>query len=387
MGCDLLRIGVFFDGTGNSREHIHLPDISWHTNVDLMEEVYTKHKNSIVEEINGSPRQVKYFSRYMRGIGVEEDGETTMRGMGRGTGAEGVESRVATAMDEIISDIRVKASGMQPCDIWFDTFGFSRGSVAARDFANGVLDQEITYGSSRLRVKFMGLFDTVSSVGPAGNIGSFENVMISTSGHVAETIAHITAKDEVRENFPLALAVSGTRIEVVGAHSDIGGGYDLGTLKDTFSYDIADYPGMLSFYETRWGVENRNFKPGDNDRVNSYPDRNLFTEDSQRVVFHTTAQHGIQFVTLRLMYEQAVAAGVPFPESMPATFGGTSVALDANLQAYYDELKDFPHNAQPETEMAIRRQYVHLSVNNDAKWNIVGYNQPEENGIRRIATL
>ncbi|HIE27074.1 TPA: hypothetical protein EYP66_07290 [Candidatus Poribacteria bacterium] len=161
----------------------------------------------------------------------------------------------------------------------------------------------------------------------------------------------------------------------------------MGTLKDTFSYDIADYPGMLSFYETRWGVENRNFKPGDNDRVNSYPDRNLFTEDSQRVVFHTTAQHGIQFVTLRLMYEQAVAAGVPFPESMPATFGGTSVALDANLQAYYDELKDFPHNAQPETEMAIRRQYVHLSVNNDAKWNIVGYNRPEANGIRRIATL
>jgi len=386
MGCDLLRIGVFFDGTGNSREHIHLPDISWHTNVDLMEEVYENDTGSEIRQIDGNPRETLYFKRYMRGIGVEEDGGTTVRGMGWGTGDEGVENRVRQAMDQIIDDIRIKARGMQPCDIWFDTFGFSRGSVAARDFANGVFDKEITYGSSRLKVKFMGLFDTVSSVGNAGNIGSYENVMISTVGNVAETIAHITAKDEVRENFPLALAVKGTRIEVVGAHSDIGGGYEPGILRDTFSFDTADYPGMLSFYETRWGVEDRNFKPEDDDRVTSFRNRNLFTEDSRNVNLFTTAEHGIQLVTLRLMYDQAVAAGVPFPETMPNDFGGTNVALADNLQAYYDELKDYPHTAKPETELAIRRQYAHLSVNNDSSWGI-GYNQPEADGVRRVATI
>lgn len=232
----------------------------------------------------------------------------------------------------------------------------------------------------------MGLFDTVSSVGNAGNIGSYENVMISTVGNVAETIAHITAKDEIRENFPLALAVKGTRIEVVGAHSDIGGGYEPGILRDTFSFDTADYPGMLPFYETRWGVEDRNFKPGDDDRVTSFRNRNLFTEDSRNVNLFTTAEHGIQFVTLRLMYDQAVAAGVPFPETMPNDFGGTNVALADNLQAYYDELKNYPHTAKPETELAIRRQYGHLSVNNDSSWGI-GYNQPEADGVRRVATI
>ena len=387
MGCDLLRIGVFFDGTGNSREHIHLPDISWHTNVDLLQRRYADTKGTTIKEINGNPRKVNYFSRYMRGIGVEEDGGTTMRGMGWGTGAEGVENRVRQAMDFILQDIQIKASGMQPCDIWFDTFGFSRGSVAARDFANGVMDKEITYGSSRLKVKFMGLFDTVSSVGNAGNIGSYENVMISTVGNVAETIAHITAKDEVRENFPLALAVKGTRIEVVGAHSDIGGGYDPGILRDTFSFDSADYPRMLSFYETRWGVQDRNFKPGDDDRVTSFINKNLFTEDSRTVVLHTTAEQGIQFVTLRLMYDQAIAAGVPFPETMPDDFGGVNVTLADNLQAYYDELKDYPHSAKPETELAIRRQYAHLSVNNDSAWGIIDYNLPERDAVRRVATI
>ncbi len=158
----------------------------------------------------------------MRGIGVEEDGGTTVRGMGWGTGDEGVENRVRQAMGLILQDIQGKAAGMQPRDIWFDTFGFSRGSAAARDFANGVIDKEITYGSSRLKVKFMGIFDTVSSVGNAGNIGSYENVMISTVGNVVATIAYITAKDEVRENFPLALAVKGTRIEVVCSAACVG---------------------------------------------------------------------------------------------------------------------------------------------------------------------
>jgi len=127
----------------------------------------------------------------MRGIGVEEDGGTTVRGMGWGTGDEGVENRVRQAMGLILQDIQGKAAGMQPRDIWFDTFGFSRGSAAARDFANGVIDKEITYGSSRLKVKFMGISDTVSLVGNAGNIGSYENVMISTVGNVVATISPI----------------------------------------------------------------------------------------------------------------------------------------------------------------------------------------------------
>ncbi|WP_417278508.1 hypothetical protein [Celeribacter sp.] len=178
--CDLIRAGVFFDGTGNSRDHVPVNGVTWHTNVDLLERQYRATENPDVENIDGQPRNVLYLSRYMRGIGVDEDGTTNdflsfddgimsgPRGMGWGTGPEGVESRVAQTMDLLTQDLHSKTLGMQPCDIWFDVFGFSRGAIAARDFANGVLDEEIEFGSSKFKVKFMGLLDTVSSMGEGG---------------------------------------------------------------------------------------------------------------------------------------------------------------------------------------------------------------------------
>ena len=38
--CDVICIGVFFDGTYSSRDHVGQPGINWHTNVDLLDELY-----------------------------------------------------------------------------------------------------------------------------------------------------------------------------------------------------------------------------------------------------------------------------------------------------------------------------------------------------------
>ena len=41
VSCDLVRLGVFFDGTGNSRAHVGTDLIdSWHSNVDLLARLY-----------------------------------------------------------------------------------------------------------------------------------------------------------------------------------------------------------------------------------------------------------------------------------------------------------------------------------------------------------
>jgi len=275
---------------------------------------------------------------------------------------------------------------MQPCDIWFDTFGFSRGATAARDFANGVKDGEITFGASDMTVKFMGLFDTVSSVGNAGNTGNYEGVSLNTSPRVAETTLHITAKDEIREYFPLTLAHFSTRIEMVGAHADIGGGYwptHGSPDTDTFSYDPSDYPGVRRFYEDRWGVSNNRPARGDNDSVTTTVDEGMIWDTTETVI-STTSHHGLQFVSLNLMFDGAKAAGVPIGDSLPGSIEGESVTMDATLTAYYDALKT--GSVRDEQEQAVRRKYAHFSSNNSSTWG-QHPNLPNTNGRRVVTTL
>jgi hypothetical protein len=388
MGCDLIRIGVFFDGTGNSRDHANTGDISWHTNVDLLERLYIDNGAPQVQRVQGTRREVRTFSRYARGIGVESDGGTTTRGMAWGTGSEGVEQRVADTIDDLLEDIRRNASGMQPCDIWFDAFGFSRGATAARDFANGVKDGEIRYGSSRMRVKFMGLFDTVSSVGHAGNTRNYGNVSLNTR-NVADKIAHITAEDEIREYFPLTRAFGETWVRVAGAHSDIGGGYAPGRRTTTFTYDPADYPGVLSSYRQRWGIGDSRMAVPDNDRTRTTTTPGRFYGENTETVITTTSEHGIQFVTLRLMFDMAKAESVPFPSQLPSAIEGISIRIASDLNAYYQELsaglqgpvRNTGVRGNRQTEMAIRRRYAHFSVNNDSNWGIQP-NVPQPSGWR-----
>ena len=120
-------------------------------------------------------------------------------------------------------------------------FGFSRGAAQARAFSNFML--ECCPGSKLAGIpivfKFMGLFDTVASVGLAdsspigkGFAGWGKEMHIPNA---VECTVHYVAANEVRQNFPLSSARKGNNYpkkcrEVVypGAHSDVGGGYGPG---------------------------------------------------------------------------------------------------------------------------------------------------------------
>jgi hypothetical protein len=137
-------------------------------------------------------------------------------------------------------------------------FGFSRGATKARVFANwlmalGQLDARLT-GQSALHphtlggfpfdIEFLGLFDTVASVGLANTMGDswFGKAM---DGHGAWADAerslrvpdgvnclHLVSSHEVRRSFPLdSISVKGmyrqglNEVAFPGVHSDVGGGY------------------------------------------------------------------------------------------------------------------------------------------------------------------
>lgn len=136
--------------------------------------------------------------------------------------------------------------------IYLSIFGFSRGATEARAFLNWLhtlcqLDARmlsksegtLTLGGFVVHFEFVGLFDTVASIGSANTVGILD-------GHGAWADAedslrippgikclHLVAAHELRRSFPVdSIAVGGhsmpdncEEIVVPGVHSDVGGGY------------------------------------------------------------------------------------------------------------------------------------------------------------------
>jgi hypothetical protein len=135
-------------------------------------------------------------------------------------------------------------------------FGFSRGATQARAFANWLIEMckldarltgrgdSMTLGGFKLEVDFLGLFDTVASVGTGNTFGnSWLGKLFDGHGTWADAegnlripenvrCVHLVAAHEIRRSFPLDSIAVGQTIpanaeEVVfpGVHSDLGCGY------------------------------------------------------------------------------------------------------------------------------------------------------------------
>jgi len=258
-----VRVSVFFDGTGNNmfntRAGLHgrgSQDGSFgneYSNIAKLSNYLTLQNNE----------RDYHFSVYVEGMGtlhdnVDDDVGTTATGAGMafGTGDRGIVNRVTNAIRRIFLEIRNLGHGTnrEITNLWIDAFGFSRGAAAARHFVHRVFS--VYQGSSSLRtfvthrnhgnfiinelkIKFIGLYDTVGSFrvhGVIGALGSIEDdpqeLHLHFTPHIGDIdkVVHIAAADEVRLNFPLTDITSaggkGTTIFVPGAHSDVGGGYN-----------------------------------------------------------------------------------------------------------------------------------------------------------------
>ncbi len=112
-------------------------------------------------------------------------------------------------------------------------FGFSRGAALARRFACLVRKYVPTIDESDLVIRFLGVFDTVASIGlpnlkderkPRTRV-VFENMTVSR--HVQEAL-HILSIDENRIAFQPTLMNKGNHVTEIwfpGGHSDVGGGF------------------------------------------------------------------------------------------------------------------------------------------------------------------
>ncbi|OHD88679.1 Calx-beta domain-containing protein [Sulfuricurvum sp. RIFCSPLOWO2_12_FULL_43_24] len=223
------RIGVFFDGTGNNMwNDVKIGDGS-QSNVAKLYQLY---------------KDSGYEVRYAEGVGTEAytqghtftdaqikdirdnnvDRNSFYRTLGLAVG-EGAKAIVDKKMAEIEAYI-LQHPGEE---IIVDVYGFSRGATEARDFINEFNAKYADLNGSA--IGFVGLFDTVASIGMANSINIGYNLDLNENS--ADRIVHIIADDETRGNFPLESLYNGgwglqsnmNEISNMGVHSDIGGGY------------------------------------------------------------------------------------------------------------------------------------------------------------------
>jgi len=138
--------------------------------------------------------------------------------------------------------------------VWINVIGFSRGAACARVFVNRLVNTwargGMIAGAIPYEVNFLGLFDTVASVGIPDTVTALLN-LDKLDGHWAWTAngalnvppsvkkcVHYISIHEQRMSFPLDSIREGDaytvgaprRIEVAypGVHTDVGGGYAIG---------------------------------------------------------------------------------------------------------------------------------------------------------------
>ncbi len=260
-----LRLGVFFDGTGNdARNPIE------YSNVKKLFDVYPVNKYS-------DDKFKTVHSAYVRGVGSRKDTfqewgarahwyslSGTVKpeygadknydtdGTPGGAWGAGGHARIDGMLFLLQKAIgqHKESCGFLPKNISLDVFGFSRGAIQARHFVNVIkqgfykLDGEYKdYEPSDFTIKTLNIFDSVSS---------FEILTVATPGTpqdpgwafniaagMVNQIIHLVADDEYRQNFD-GQVINGsqdldypqditgkslTELVFLGAHSDIGGGY------------------------------------------------------------------------------------------------------------------------------------------------------------------
>ncbi|NIF26826.1 DUF2235 domain-containing protein [Pantoea sp. Tr-811] len=213
-----VRVGIFFDGTGNNQaDPARAP-----SNIALLHRLYPQ----------GTVAGQVYFKVYMEGIGTTAGAADSLYAMATGKGATGVLARVEQALAAVAGQLR---QGALPARVEFDLFGFSRGAAAARHLANRLSGNQGLPGELQgpCTINFIGLFDTVAAIVEPLR-GDFDpadarngSLRLGLGEGIARQVVQLVARDEQRRNF--ALMRSGNDIVVPGVHANIGGGYPAST--------------------------------------------------------------------------------------------------------------------------------------------------------------
>lgn len=294
-----LWFSFFFDGTGNNLDADY--PTQEHSNVARLYLAHQGDENMGGRWKPGAKMPFGTYRVYIPGVGtyfraIGDEGGTTL-GLGFGKlGDERIKWALEQFDDMLAHHVSLAADPKNAIlEVNIAAFGFSRGAALARAFIKDFVDKRCRYQNDKLkskvgncdvRVRFVGIFDTVASSGVAmsgnnmtkydaatgdvashlrGRMRSFLHVRPSSlafsvngqpgadpapgkyDGHMAygsrmhmpavvEEVRHIVAAHETRNSFPLDSLSIRTKsgfekpehfyeYPFPGVHSDVGGGY------------------------------------------------------------------------------------------------------------------------------------------------------------------
>ncbi|WP_285430116.1 PAAR domain-containing protein [Pseudomonas sp. fls2-241-R2A-110] len=457
-----LRIGVFFDGTLNNANNSMMGQLCGATHAIKSEDLdascrpymadpessYANDTSNIkkLSELYFSSREVldegklhlKFETVYVDGIGTSSGQPDSMLGASMGRGEMGVTGKVDEAFKKIgraIYDFSQTYPDSKIIHLTFDTFGFSRGAAAARHFSNEVaLGQSGPLGNISkifrgafhqaysveyqhdVQMGFIGLFDTVPSVGGLANLGYIRSqtqpgLKLYLPRRLFPNVVQLAARDEIRANFALnRVKPDHLEITLPGVHSDLGGGYFpqseenllispmqvlvvTGTTDVKYTSIYRDAQRVKAQWEAKgWPSEMleivtpyvRGLPPSQQNSFN--PDKLVYAA----LQLKRPVRGELSRVYLRVMYALAKERGVRFKqldEQYP------SYTIPAELQALSERFVAGDYSTTPAEEQLLRLKYIHTS----ASWNpptilqgstprtsaeLLYFNAPTTDGIR-----
>lgn len=191
---------------------------------------------------NASVRTLNQHQAALRPVGL---GQNTLSGGGlltRWPSGTSNQKRFFAEQGAKLAQKLASSNKPKVVEVFIDVFGFSRGAAEARVFCSwlGNLFQGETLFGVKAHIRFLGIFDSVASVGMPTSATAFtdghldwadeDNLRISRK---VKNCVHYVAGHENRGSFPVdtvrlpsgALQSNCHEFVFPGMHSDVGGGY------------------------------------------------------------------------------------------------------------------------------------------------------------------
>lgn len=433
-----VRAGIFFDGTANNRVNSRIgaecqammeannnshisecggrhaePGSSYNNDLSNIARLADLYRQQPTASNDGQGLKV-YWPVYVSGAGTTSGGrDSLLTGQSFGRGLTGVVAKVERAFAKLESRMKHFSQDNPGCVIEtleLDVFGFSRGAASARHFVNEILKQDkgalepilrsrrvplgaaFAWNRGSVRVKVVGLYDTVAAVGSLmdlGNVRDASNTRVNLylPEGCAEQVVHLVARDEHRRNFALNSITPAWNREIVlpGAHADIGGGYPTQMLEKVLltrprvSLVYRDSPCEASqawldslaelqrMSTERWLIDPRDSQASLQVECCESIGRGRGSRLGAKTVAAAVCLRrqvfgDLQRVYLRIMHELARDAGAPL---MPIP-GGVQSGVRAELQGIADKLMYYarggPYGLDVQEERILQWRYIHRSA-------------------------
>ncbi len=390
------QFGVFFDGSGNNltNDTARTDDNKEPTNVSKLYLIY--------------PQKDEHFisKAYIPGVGTTANRDDSDLDLAF---AFDFGDKVRKALADTQNFFNIEKFRKAPIGI-LDVFGFSRGAAAARHFVNEVHrlnKQDPThFGGPQLHVRFLGLFDTVGSIGVPGDdsqkLPNGEEFNLFVNPNAAQYVYHLTARHEQRAYFPLSSILTDAgqspaahfeEVELLGAHSDVGGGY--GPVPDVVYYPVPDVVDSSSHADRdakirklKGEYEQKYHEPGVDIRFHVLSEQSMgsWTYTTLNPQWQRPVQTQLAHAALHKMHAKAQEKGVPLEplvilmqkEQFHSYHPEDAYVIPSDLQDHLSR-----HESDPQNERIVEyvyKHYIHHSFQYRAKASYgINSNKVQEN--------